>query len=86
MFKCQKCHLSFQKRFSFIQSAHRVAYTNIVCDEPGKSEKKRIESQGWEIEREVAVCQSCYQLHKPAQISLRSSDKHVLNRQYRWKR
>ncbi len=86
MFKCQKCNFSFQKRFSFVQAARKVTYANIIFDEQGKSEKKRIDSQGWEIVSEVAVCQGCYHLHKPAQPKLSNGVKHVLNHQYRWRR
>lgn len=86
MFKCQKCHLSFQKRFSFVQSARKVAYVNIIFDEQGKSEKKRVDSLGWEIDSEVAVCQGCYHLHNSAQPTLSNGVKHVLNHQYRWRR
>lgn len=83
MFKCQKCHFSFQKRYTLIESARSVNYTNIILDKYKKSENKRIESQGWEIEREIYLCQSCYQhsLAKPRQ--LKASGKIILNYQYR---
>ncbi len=66
MFKCQYCQKSSRKRFNIVQSGRSVQYTTVVIEHGKPTEP--INSQGWEINQELAACSDCYskQILKPA--------------------
>ena len=61
MYRCQKCNnlsTAKEKQNKLVVETRNVSYTNkvIVNEKP-----KEIQSTGWEIVREIKVCNSCYE-------------------------
>ncbi|MGV3526273.1 MAG: hypothetical protein ACO1RX_18785 [Candidatus Sericytochromatia bacterium] len=74
MFQCQQCQQSSRQRFAVVTSGRSVRYTHV---NPPHSKHDTTESQGWEIEQEVALCALCYAQHGHKPPVIHASAKHV---------
>lgn len=74
MFQCQQCQQSSRQRFTVVTSGRSVRYTHV---NPPQSKNDTTESQGWEIEQEVALCAPCYERHGHKPPVIHASGKHV---------
>ncbi|PKL76831.1 MAG: hypothetical protein CVV27_08250 [Candidatus Melainabacteria bacterium HGW-Melainabacteria-1] len=66
------------KPYVQVLKSRTLTYTHIILGS-NQAKEKQVERKGWEIEKEVKLCESCYQHLKNRPIELQVTNKHVVH-------